>query len=71
MSSSRNRLSGPAVIARIARLITRHARLVVAIWIALVAVLAIHGRDAESKLAIHPLLVAGSGVERAHEISQR
>ncbi len=71
MRARRGRLSGPALTAGIARLTTRHSRLVVAIWVALVAVLALQGRDAEDKLAIHPLLVAGSGVERAHEISLR
>lgn len=71
MSPSRKRLSVPAITTRIVRLTTRHPRLVVAIWATLVAILAIQGRDAENKLAIHPMLVVGSGAERAHEISLR
>jgi RND superfamily putative drug exporter len=56
---------------RIAGAVTRHSRLVVAIWVALVAVLAIQGRDAQDELAIHPVLVDGSSSARAHEISLR
>jgi RND superfamily putative drug exporter len=60
-----------AATERIAGATTRHSRLVVAVWIALVAALAIQGRDAENELAIHPVLVDGSSSQRAHEISLR
>ncbi|HEU4944019.1 MAG TPA: MMPL family transporter [Solirubrobacterales bacterium] len=65
------KLSAASIVAGIARVTTRHARWVVAIWVVLVAFLAHQGREAEEKLPIHPLLVAGSSVERAHEISLR
>ncbi|MDX6610249.1 MAG: putative drug exporter of the superfamily [Solirubrobacterales bacterium] len=71
MSARRNRSLGPAITARIANLVTRRSRLVIVVWTALVAVLAMQGRDAENQLAIHPLLVAGTAAERAHEISLR
>ncbi len=67
-------LPGPPaakIATRLAGLVTRRARLVVAIWVALVVVLAVQGRNAEKELAIHPLLVGGTDVARAHEISLR
>ena len=54
---------------RIAGLATRRARLVVGIWVALVFVLAAKGSNAEKELAIHPLLIGGTGAARAHDIS--
>jgi RND superfamily putative drug exporter len=53
----------------IAGVATRRARLVVGIWIALVAVLAFAGRDLEHELINHPFFVNGTPSKRAHEIA--
>jgi RND superfamily putative drug exporter len=53
----------------IAGVTTRRARLVVGIWIALVAVLAFVGRDIEHELINHPFFVKGTPSKRAHEIA--
>lgn len=55
----------------IADVTTRRSRLVAAIWIVLVVVLASVGRDLDRELGIHPLFVDGTNSKRAHEISLR
>jgi RND superfamily putative drug exporter len=55
----------------IAGFTTRRSRLVAGIWIVVVAALAILGRNLDHELGIHPLLLDGSGTQRAHEISVR
>jgi putative drug exporter of the RND superfamily len=65
---SRSRRS--AVLSAIAELATRRSRLIVVVWIAIVAVLAFVGRNLDHELGIHPLIVDGTGTQRAHEISQ-
>lgn len=58
-----------AVLSRIADLATRRSRLVVVLWIGIVAVLAFVGRNLDHELGVHPLIVDGSDTQRAHEIS--
>ncbi len=55
----------------IASLATRRSRLIVAVWIAAVAVLAFAGRNLDHELSIHPLYIDGTGSKRAHEIAQQ
>lgn len=49
---------------------TRRPRLVFGIWIAVVFLLAFVGRNLEHELGVHPLIIDGTGTQRAHEISQ-
>jgi RND superfamily putative drug exporter len=53
----------------IAGLARRRARLVIGIWIVVVAALAFIGRSLDHELSIHPLYVDGTGSKRAHEIA--
>lgn len=62
---------GRTLAARVANLATRRSRLVVALWVVLVAVLAFQGRNAEKEFQVHPLLANGSESKRAHEIALR
>jgi len=62
---------GRTLAARVAALATRRSRLVVGLWLALVVVLALQGRNAEKEFQVHPLLVNGSESKRAHEIALR
>ncbi|HEX4463034.1 MAG TPA: MMPL family transporter [Solirubrobacterales bacterium] len=60
-----------ALAARVARLATRRARLVVAAWFLAVFVLAGQGKELEKELVIHSPLVNGSASKLAHEIDLR
>jgi RND superfamily putative drug exporter len=53
----------------IAGVTAKRSRLVIGIWIALVAVLAFAGRNLEHELVNHPFFVKGSPSQRAHEIA--
>lgn len=64
-------LPGGRLYARIARAVTRAPRLVVAVWIVLVAALAVLGLGIEHKLTLHLAYVPGGQSARAHEIVQR
>lgn len=55
----------------IARLLTRSPRLVVAVWIAIVATLGVLGIGIERKLILNVPYVPGAQSARAHEIVQR
>jgi putative drug exporter of the RND superfamily len=48
---------------------TRKPRLVIGVWIAIVFLLAFVGRNLEHELGVHPLIIDGTGTQRAHEIS--
>ena len=61
----------PRRLGWIARSSRNRRRLVVAVWIGVVAILAVVGSGIERKLSIHPTYVPGSQSARAHEISQR
>lgn len=65
------RSARPSLLGRIAIVASTRPRLVVGIWIALVAVLAFQGRHLERELTIHPLLIDGSQSARAQEIAKR
>lgn len=58
-------------IAGVARAIARAPRRLVAVWILLVAILAVLGAGIEHKLTVHIAYVPGSETARAHEIVQR
>jgi RND superfamily putative drug exporter len=60
-----------SLLETIASLMTRRSRLVIAIWIVVVAGLAVVGRDLDHKLTIHPPFIEGTASKRAHEISER
>jgi len=53
----------------IAGFASKRSRLVVAIWIVAVAVLAFAGRNLDHELSIHPAYIDGTGSKRAHEIA--
>ncbi len=53
----------------VASLATRRSRLVVGIWIFVVATLAFVGRNLDHELGIHPLFIDGTASKRAHEIA--
>ena len=55
----------------IARSATGHPRIVVAVWIVVVAILAVLGAGIERKLTVHPAYPPGAESTRAHEITQR
>ncbi|HWA54917.1 MAG TPA: MMPL family transporter [Solirubrobacterales bacterium] len=55
---------------RIAAVATRRSRLVVAIWVVLVCLIAGAGRNLEHELGIHQVFIGGTPSERAHEIAQ-
>lgn len=55
----------------LARFLTRRARLVVAAWFLLVAVLAVQGRGLEEELTVRPIFVDGTQSKRAHDIAKR
>jgi putative drug exporter of the RND superfamily len=59
---------GSRLLIGIADLATRRSRLIAGVWIVIVGMLAIVGRDLDRELTIHPLFVDGSGSQRAHEI---
>jgi RND superfamily putative drug exporter len=52
-------------------LATRRSRLVIGIWIAIVGLLAMIGRNLDDELGIHPVFLDGSGAKRAQEIALR
>ena len=56
------------IAARVARLATRRARLIVGVWFLAVFILAGQGKELEQELVIHSPLVNGSASKRAHEI---
>ncbi len=58
-------------MSRIAGLATRRSRLIAAVWIVLVGVLATVGGKLEHELGIHPVYVDGTSSKQAHEIAQR
>ena len=61
----RRRRRRPAgLLPGIASLTTRRPRLVASVWIAIVAVLAIVGRNLDQELGIHPLYIDGTASKR-------
>jgi putative drug exporter of the RND superfamily len=58
-------------LTRIVGFATARARLVTAVWIVLVSVLALLGRDLDRELTIHSLTIDGTQSARAHELAQR
>jgi RND superfamily putative drug exporter len=62
---------GANLVEKIAALMTRRSRLVIAIWIVAVVALAVEGRNIDRELTIHPPFINGTESKRAHEISQR
>jgi putative drug exporter of the RND superfamily len=62
---------GASLIASIARLATRRARLVAAVWIVVMAGLAFLGRDLDQKLTLHTPYIDGTASKRAHDIALR
>lgn len=74
MSGSAGRPKGfraSRLLTRIGGVATRRSRLVVGVWVLLVLVLAVLGRDLDHRLTIHPVWASGSASKRAHEISLR
>lgn len=71
MSAKGRRSRRSALLLGIAGLAARRSRLVVCIWIVIVAALAFVGRNLEHELGIHPLYIDGTGSKRAHEIALR
>jgi len=74
MSASSDRTQesrATAMAARVARLATRRARLVVGIWFLAVFILAGQGKELEKELVIHTPLVNGSASKQAYEIDTR
>jgi RND superfamily putative drug exporter len=74
MSARRDRSPpsrGFAMAAGVARLATRHPRLVVGFWFVLVFFLAGQGKNLERELVIHSPLVSGSSAALAHEADLR
>ncbi len=69
MSADARRSRRSGLLLGIAGLATRRSRLVVGIWIVIVAALAFVGRNLDHELSIHPLYVDGTGSKRAHEIA--
>jgi RND superfamily putative drug exporter len=67
MRAGGSRRSG--LLLGIASVATRRSRLVAGIWIAIVAVLALAGRNLDHELSIHPLYIDGTASKRAHEIA--
>lgn len=59
------------LLSRIAGLATRHPRLVLAVWVAVVGLLAMQGRGLEDDLATKPIYIEGTATERAQEIVAR
>ena len=62
---------GAAFLGRLGLFLTRRSRLVVGVWIALVVVLALVGRDFGQAAKPHAMFVDGSPSMRAHEIAER
>jgi RND superfamily putative drug exporter len=60
-----------ALLEAIASFVTRRPRLVIAIWIVVVAALAVEGLGLDRTLTLHPPFVNGTASKRAHDISQR
>jgi len=55
----------------LAGFVTRHSRLVIGIWIAVVVGLAFQGRHLEQELSIRAVFIDGSDTKRAHDIAVR
>ncbi len=53
-----------------ADLVVAHPRWVVSIWVLVISVLALFGKNLENDVSTRPIYVGGSAAERAHEISQ-
>jgi RND superfamily putative drug exporter len=60
---------GAGVLGWIVRFTIRRARLIVAIWIVLVGLLAVKGQNLDQELTIHSLTIGGTQSARAHEIA--
>lgn len=69
MSTRPGRSRRSRLLFGVAGMATKRSRLVVGIWIAVVAVLAFVGRNLDHELGIHPLLIDGTPTKRAHEIA--
>jgi len=52
-------------------MVARHSRLVVAVWVIAVGLLAFVGRNIEDDLGTHAIFVPGTQTQRAHEIAVR
>lgn len=69
MSSQERRSRRSRLLLAVAGLATRRSRLVVGIWIFIVATLAFVGRNLDHELGIHPLFIDGTPSKRAHELA--
>jgi putative drug exporter of the RND superfamily len=69
VSAEGRRSRRSALLLGAAGLATRRSRLVVGIWIFIVAALAFVGRNLDQELGIHPLFIDGTPSKRAHEIA--
>lgn len=69
MSSRPGQSRRSRLLLGIAGVTTRKSRLVVGIWIAIVVVLGLAGRNLEHELLTHPIFVDGTPSKRAHEIA--
>jgi len=63
--------AGSGFLTRVASLVTRHPRVLVAVWLVFMGALALIGRDLEQKVSAGTVYVAGTPAERAHEIAVR
>lgn len=70
-AGDRRDASRRGILARIAGLANRRARLVVGVWVAAVGLLGLLGHGVERKLSTRPDYVPGSQSSRAHEIAVR
>jgi RND superfamily putative drug exporter len=61
----------PSRLSGYSGLLTRHPRLALVAWIALVVVLALAGRNLAGQLEAHPLYIDGTEANTAHEVTLR
>ena len=71
MSTEGRRSRRSALLLGVVGLATRRSRLVVGIWIVIVAALAFVGRNLDHELGIHPLYIDGTASKRAHDVALR
>jgi len=71
VSTEGRRSRRSALLLGVVGLATRRSRLVVGIWIVIVAALAFVGRNLDHELGIHPLYIDGTASKRAHDVALR
>jgi RND superfamily putative drug exporter len=62
---------GSTLLAPVASFVTRHPRLLVVVWLAVMGALALIGRGLEQKVSAGTVYVAATPAERAHDIAVR